>query len=74
MSQSRAWITGVVYAAGYVAASHGEDVIAMDLLEAAGITKISQLRELGCDQSDIDNVKPLLPELRRRARRGVVGT
>lgn len=67
MSQSQAWMDGVVFAAGYLVADRDQPTLARELLELIGIDSVSQLRDLGCDDIDIERVRPLLIEIRRRA-------
>lgn len=60
---------GVVFAAGVCASTFGNDTIARELLEEVGITSVRQLRAMDIPTCDIDSIRHLLPELRRRAMR-----
>lgn len=44
---------------------HGDDVIARDCLGANYLT-IKQMREIGVDESDIEILKPIVKEIKRR--------
>lgn len=67
-SESAAWMCGVVYAAGYLARL-GDDVRARELLEEIGVDRVGQLRDIDCPDYDVDGVRRLLPEIRRRTKR-----
>ena len=68
-SESAAWVGGVVFAAGVLASQWEQDEIAEELLEHIGVSSVSQLRRIGVPSVDIDNVKRLLPALRRKLKR-----
>ena len=56
---------GVVFAASYLARL-GSDVRARELLEEISVDRVSQLRAIDCPEYDIDGVRRLLTEIRRR--------
>lgn len=57
---------GMVIAAAIVA-SHSE-VQAEEILHAAGVTSITKMRAIGCDDYDIDQLRVIVSEIQRKQR------
>lgn len=69
MSQSAAWMEGVAFAAAYLVADRDQPTIASELLDLIGVDSVSQLRNIGCDDVEINRLRPLLVQMRRRVKR-----
>jgi hypothetical protein len=59
---------GIVYAAGWLAAAHGEDGLAEELLETADLITAAKCRKAGADDYDIKNCRPAFSSIAQRRR------
>lgn len=57
---------GMVLAASQIVASHGEEVMATEILQAAGVETEASIRALGVEDYDINILRPVLKEMARR--------
>lgn len=57
---------GMVIAAAIVV--HQSDVYAEEILGAAGISTIADMRKMGCDDYDINQLRSVVSEMQRRRR------
>lgn len=58
------WITGIAYAAGYLATDLGEESLAAEILTSADLTTEEKLLEGGADEHDVHQCGPALLEIR----------
>lgn len=64
--QSRHVGVGMVLAASQIVDSHGEEVMATEILEAAGLESEAAIRALGIEDYDLFILRPVLTEIARR--------
>ncbi len=67
--ESNAVGVGMVIAAGIVVSGFGAETIAEEILGAAGVTTVKEMRDIGVDWYDIRLLVPVLRTLRDRASR-----
>lgn len=60
---------GIVYAAGWLIAAHGEDSLAEELLDSADLTTVAKCRAVGAADYDINLARPAIEHLKLRKRR-----
>lgn len=63
-ARDRGFYQGLAYAAGFICDDHGEESIAAELLDTAGITNGSELRRLGGESYDVRKCRAAFKEPR----------
>jgi hypothetical protein len=59
---------GIVISAAYCARYHGEDTLAEELLEMAGLTTMADMRRIGADAYDVSALRGVMRYIAARRR------
>lgn len=69
MAKRDEWLCGFATACRTALALYIDSRLVADLLDSAGLTSVAELRKAGVDDGDVQRLKPVLAELRKRTRK-----